>query len=112
MTKANNEVPGNSLASAEMMARQMERYGVALVRLYEAFCRAERYDIIITGLNLSCRTGPEQEWIGIVKAEIEGIPKVCFQAGMNPQDIIVALDGRFRNGRLDWRDDKFRPGGG
>jgi len=107
MTKRNTDVQGNAVASAAMFARQMEKSGVALIRIQEGFERLQEYDIWLLGINLTCKNGPGEEWLAVVKAEVEGVRKVCFQGGVSLSDVVQGLAGRIQSGRFDWRDDKW-----
>jgi hypothetical protein len=109
MSKRSHDVPGNAVASAEAVQREvLRRYSVAS-RFEQAVGRRwDVDDLDIHSIRVRLDSSGSGEHLGIVSATKGGEHFVAFVSGNTLLDVIVNMVTKIENGTLQWKVDQWK----
>lgn len=85
-----------------------ERAGSASVYLTECFWYRPGSNYDLTGLRFKAPEDEFGEVLVIINAiDVDGTPVVAFHAGATFGEALVGVASRLRNGKLNWKVDKY-----
>lgn len=101
------EVRGNAIASAAMMAREMERIGVSLRQLeYELRSLAEE-GVEVVRISIKPSYNSYEDTRLVIAARTENGAIVAFHGGTGIVEALVGLKNRINNRSLKWKEDQY-----
>lgn len=101
------EVSGNILASGALVAREMERGGLAIHQIEEMSLLWIEHDVTIKRISFACKFGPDGDWLGVISADGVDGPIVAFVSGPSFVHVIRSMGSAMRNGSLKWKEDSY-----
>lgn len=108
MPKDNKDVPGNAVASALAVQREMVRLAEQVYRMERVLDRLDGDNVFIKGLRFRPPFGEGDQWLGVVTADIEGVPKVGFVSDETFASTVRKAVAMLENGSMKWRDDEYK----
>lgn len=101
------EVAGNSVASAAGLSRILERVGMALTDAERSFEVQFDRDVAVTSIKVLLPTYERADYLVVCNAEREGERLVAFHGGASFQEAVVGTLHKFRNNSMKWRADTW-----
>ena len=107
MAGKDNDVPGNAVLSAALLGRQVERLGIAALRMDAHLEKLQEQGIEVKALRFVYRGGVRGEVLCVVTAHTENGGIVAFHNGDTFGEVMKGIAARMGNGSLKWKEDEY-----
>lgn len=102
-----SDVPGNAMASAALVQRELMRIGEGVLKVQNELERAEDHDLYLKAIRAKTVDGASGEWFFILTADSGDGPVVSFVHADTLAGGLVTIGNKLRNGSMKWRPDEF-----
>jgi hypothetical protein len=101
------DIPGNSLASAQAVARTLIRQAETIAMM--EFCTRdwEDADTYMGNMTIKFPTYERSEYMIVARCQKEGQALVCFHNAPTFLEVVSGFCERLRNGTLKWKEDQY-----
>lgn len=107
MAGKDNDVPGNAMLSAALLGRQVEKLGIAALRMDAHLETLQDNGIEVKALRFVYRAGIRGEVLCVVTAQTESGGLVAFHNGDSFGEVMKGIAARMGNGSLKWKEDEY-----
>lgn len=108
MTKKNEEVPGNVLATQANIQREASRLSYALHKLDFVVQEDDERDPWLVGLRIKPPGDDSAEWLVVATGDTLEGAVVAFHTAGTLTEALRGVAERYVNKTLKWRDDEYR----
>lgn len=110
MSKRNNgsDNNGNTLAAQAAFDRELMRFAQVFYRADMILDRLFENDVVVKRIAVSMPGGEREGYMGVVTADVAGVPCVAFHGGTSLGDALKGLMERLENGSIKWKTDQYR----
>lgn len=101
------EVPGNAVASAQLVEQEMVKLAVSLYKVEAHIERLIKEEVYLKSIRLRAPQVRGGEWLAVVSIEVSGEGKVGFHSADGLTTVLRGTAARLLNGSMKWKDDEY-----